>query len=89
MGGRAALKRKIAEAVPLPPATLALNTAALDEIAAAKAEGREVWPASASDELAVAPIAQTMGAAANLAAAFALSVSKCRFGSELSQRLAL
>ena len=65
--GRAALKRKIAEAVPLPPATLALNPAVLDEIAAAKAEGRETWLASASDELVVAPIAQTVGAAGFLA----------------------
>ncbi len=61
--GRAALKRWIAEAVALPPETLALNPAVLDEIAAAKAAGREVWLASASDKLAVAPLAEAVGAA--------------------------
>ena len=66
-GGRAALKRKIAQAVPLPVATLALNPAVLDEIAAAKAAGREVWLASAADELVVAPLAETVGAAGCLA----------------------
>ena len=39
-GGRAALKRKIARAVALPPSTLVLNPAVLDEIAAARAAGR-------------------------------------------------
>ncbi|WP_222706810.1 hypothetical protein, partial [Lacisediminihabitans profunda] len=34
----------------------------LDEIAAARAAGREVWLASASDELAVAPLAEAVGA---------------------------
>ena len=66
-GGRAALKRKVAQAVPLPVATLALNPAVLDEIAAAKAAGREVWLASAADELVVAPLAETVGAAGCLA----------------------
>ena len=61
--GRAALKRWIAEAVPAPPETLALNPAVLDEIASAKAAGRAVWLASASDELAVAPLAAAVGAA--------------------------
>ena len=36
-GGRAVLKRKIARAVALPPPTLVLNPAVLDEIAAARA----------------------------------------------------
>ena len=40
-GGRAALKRRVAEAVPLPPETLVLNPAVLDEIAAATTSGRE------------------------------------------------
>ncbi len=62
-GGRAAPKRRVAQAVPLLPETLVLNPAVLNEIAAAKAAGREVWLASASDELAVAPLAQTVGAA--------------------------
>ena len=66
-GGRAALKRRIARAVALPPPTLVLNPAVLDEIAAAGAAGREVWLASASDELAVAPLAEAVGAAGCLA----------------------
>ena len=61
-GGRAALKRRIARAVPLPRETLALNPAVLNEIAAARAAGREVWLASAADELAVAPLAESVGA---------------------------
>ena len=61
-GGRAALKRRIARAAPLPPETLALNPAVLDEIATARAAGREVWLASASDELAVAPLAEAVEA---------------------------
>ena len=66
-GGRAALKRRVAEAVPLPPETLMLNRAVLDEIAAAKTAGREIWLASASDELAVVSLAETVGAAGCLA----------------------
>ncbi len=65
--GRAALKRRVARAVPLPPETLVLNPAVLDEIAAAKAAGREVWLVSAADELAVAPLAESVGAAGYLA----------------------
>ncbi len=65
--GRSGLKRRIAEAVPLPPDTLALNPAVLDEIAAAQAAGRSVWLASASDARAVAPLAETVGAAGCLA----------------------
>ena len=66
-GGRAALKRKIARAVALPLPTLVLNPAVLDEIAAARAAGREVWLASASDELVAAPLAEAVGAAGCLA----------------------
>ena len=62
-GGRAALKRRVAEVAPLPPPTLALNPAVTEEIAAAKASGREVWLASAADELVVAPLAESVGAA--------------------------
>ena len=58
--GRAALKRRIAAAVALPPSSLVLNPAVLDEIAAAKATGRTVWLASAADELMVAPLADTL-----------------------------
>ena len=66
-GGRAALKRRIARRVTLPPSTLVLNPAVLEEVAAARAAGREVWLASASDELAVAPLAEAVGAAGCLA----------------------
>ena len=66
-GGRAALKRGVARKAPLAPSTLVLNPAVLDEIAAAKAAGREVWLASAADELAVAPLAEAVGAAGFLA----------------------
>ncbi len=87
-GNRAALKRRIAQAVALPPETLALNPAVLDEIAAAKAAGREVWLASASDELVVAPLAEAVGAAGclasdgcvNLAGAAKAAVLVDRFG---------
>ena len=65
--GRAGLKRRIAEAVSLPPDTLAWNPAVLEEIAAAQAAGRSVWLASASDARAVSPLAETVGAAGCLA----------------------
>ncbi len=65
--GRAGLKRRIVEAVPLPPDTLALNPAVLEEIAAAKAAGRSVYLASASDARAVSPLAKTVGAAGCIA----------------------
>ena len=65
--GRAGLKRRIAEAVPLPPDTLVWNPAVLEEIAAAQAAGRSVWLASASDARAVSPLAETVGAAGCLA----------------------
>lgn len=62
VAGRAALKRRVAEAVPLAPETLVLNPVVVDEIAAARSAGREVWLASAADELAVAPLAEAVGA---------------------------
>ena len=60
--GRAALKRRVAQAVVVPPDSLVLNPAVVDEIAAARAAGRAVWLASASDELMVAPLAASIGA---------------------------
>ena len=60
--GRAALKRGVAQAVVVPPDSLVLNPAVVGEIAAAKAAGRAVWLASASDALAVAPLAASIGA---------------------------
>ena len=65
--GRAALKRRIAQAAPLPPETLSLNPAVLEEIDAAKAGGREVWLATAADELVAAPLAERVGAAGCIA----------------------
>ena len=59
--GRAALKHRVAQAVPLPSETLVLNPAVTREITAAKAAGSEVWLVSASDELVVAPLAETLG----------------------------
>ena len=67
LGSRAALKRRVARDVPLPPSTLVLNPAVLDEIVAAKTRGREVWLASASDELAVASLAEAVEAEGYLA----------------------
>ena len=64
--GRAALKRRVAQAVSLPPETLVLNPAVLEEIAAAKAAGRQVWLASAADELAVAPLTEHLGTTGHL-----------------------
>ena len=66
-GGRAAFKRRVARAAALPPETLALNRAVLDEIASAKEQGREVWLASAADETVVAPLAERVGASGFLA----------------------
>ena len=61
--GRAVLKRKVAERADLPASTLVLNPAMLDCIASAKAADREVWLASASDQLAIAPLAEEVGVA--------------------------
>jgi hypothetical protein len=62
-GGRAPLKRWLAQQTgTLPAATLVLNPAVMKEIGAARAAGREVWLASGSDELLVAPLAQEVGA---------------------------
>ena len=65
--GRAALKRRVAQTVPLPPETLVLNAAVREEITVARETGQEVWLASASDELVVAPLARSVGAAGFLA----------------------
>ena len=61
--GLSGLRRRIAEAVVLPPDTLAWNSAVREEIAAAQAAGRPVWLVSASDARAVSPLAETVGAA--------------------------
>ncbi len=60
--GRAAMKRKIAQQVEMSSSSLVLEPAVQDEIATAKAAGQEVWLASASDERAVAPLAEAVGA---------------------------
>ena len=62
-GGRAPLKRWLSRQTgSLPAATLVLNPAVLEEIAAARTQGREVWLASGSDERVVAPLAREVGA---------------------------
>ena len=61
--GRADFKRRVAGTVELPPETLALNAAVQGEIAEAKAQGREVWLASAADATVVGPLAEAVGAA--------------------------
>ena len=65
--GRARMKRRVAEVVALPADELVLNTAVVDEIDTAKAEGREVWLATGADAIAVAPLAERVGATGVLA----------------------
>ena len=65
--GLSGLRRRIAEAVVLPPDTLVWNPAVREEIAAAQAAGRPVWLVSASDARAVSPLAEAVGAAGWLA----------------------
>ena len=65
--GRARLKRRVAESAPLPVESLSLNEMVMNEIAAARADGREVWLASGSDEIVVAPLAARIGADGYLA----------------------
>ncbi len=62
LSGRAAFKRRIAQAVPADVEALMLNSAVLEEMAAAKAAGRDVWLASAADAQAVAVVAREVGA---------------------------
>ena len=67
-GGRASLKRWLVQQTgTLPAATLVLNPAVLAEMDAARRAGREVWLASGSDELVVAPLAQEVSATGCLA----------------------
>ncbi len=60
--GRAGFKRRLAEAAPVEPASLVLEPSVTARIAAAQAEGRPVYLASASDERLVAPLAAFVGA---------------------------
>lgn len=61
--GRAPMKRWLAQrSGTLPAATLVLNPAVVNEIEGARKAGREVWLASGSDELVVAPLAKEVGA---------------------------
>lgn len=66
-GGRARLKRKVAERTTLAPETLKLNSAVVAEVRAAKAAGREVWLASGADAKAVAPLVATLDANGHIA----------------------
>ena len=65
--GCPALKRRVAEAAPLPVEQLVLNPVVLAEVEDAKAAGREVWLASGSDRLAVERLVPRVGAAGCLA----------------------
>ena len=61
--GRAPMKRWLAQqSGTLAAATLVLNPTVIDEIEDARKAGREVWLASGSDELVVAPLAREVGA---------------------------
>ena len=61
-GGRAPLKRWLAQQTgTLSAATLVLNPAVLEEIDVARRAGREVWLASGSDEMVVAPLTREVG----------------------------
>ena len=61
--GRAPMKRWLAQqSGTLPAATLVLNPTVVAEIEDARKAGREVWLASGSDELVVAPLAREVGA---------------------------
>ena len=62
LGGRARLKRRVAQAVAVPGDALVLNPAVVAEMETAKDEGREVWLASGSDALAVASLAKRFAA---------------------------
>ena len=67
-GGRAPLKRWLAQQTgTLCATTLVLNPAVLEDIGAARRAGREVWLASGSDEMVVAPLAREVGATGCLA----------------------
>ena len=59
---RAALKRRVAEAVHLPPDTLVLNPAVLAEIDSAKRAGRRVYLASGADEMTLQALGEFVGA---------------------------
>ena len=65
--GRAFLKRRVAEAVPVPPATVPWNPKVMEQVDAAKNAGRPVWLASGADAGVVAPLADAIGAAGCLA----------------------
>ena len=65
--GRAAVKRRVAVEVPVPPETLALNAEVQEVVASASRSGRPVWLASGADELLVRPLAEFVGADGYLA----------------------
>ena len=65
--GRAYLKRKVAEARPLPLSTLSLDDRVMQEITNAAADKREVWLVSGADACLVAPLAEHVGTTGYLA----------------------
>lgn len=60
-GGRAALKQRLAELAPPDPATLPYNETVLDEIRAARAQGRQVALVTAADQTQAQAIADHLG----------------------------
>ena len=65
--GRAALKRRLAVAMPVEPETLVLHAEVEEKVGSALRSGRPVWLASGSDELLVRPLAKFIGADGYLA----------------------
>ena len=59
--GRSGLKRRIAEAVRLPPTRWRGTRPCWRRSSVAQVAGRPVWLASASDARAVSPLAETVG----------------------------
>lgn len=65
--GRLGLKRQVARRVVARPEVLVFNREVVNEVVTAQAAGREVWLASAAHEIAVAPVAEHIGATGFLA----------------------
>ena len=84
--GRAALKRRVAREAALAPGSLVLNPAVRKLVADARAGGREVWLASAADELAVAPLAASVGASGCVASDGRTNLTGARKAAALERR---
>ena len=67
LNGRAALKRRVANRMPLDPSTLIFNPAVAEVVAVAREQGQPVHLASAADERYVARLAKHLKADGYLA----------------------